>query len=254
MRGPSLEPAERPWYENKPAGRFFETSESHEDSIRHVWSAGKVRADVKSKELSDKELARKLAIGRAAAKLFDRKGYLETSLKDISSEAKASKGAIYYYFSSKHEILFFILDTYMDSLLHGLERELKGVPAGIRRVEFITRRHLSLYNNKVPEAKALLVDAPNLPAREFKAIAAKQKRYANILIDSLSDYFEGRMPAVNLKAVAYILFGMCNSVMHWHDPDGPLKLEEVTDMCLNIFLRGTTHYVGASHRRRAESA
>jgi AcrR family transcriptional regulator len=204
--------------------------------------------------LNEKELLRKDAIGRAAAKLFDRKGYLETSLKDISAEAGASKGAIYYYFSSKHEILFFILDTYMDSLLHGLEEELRTVPRGVARVEYITRRHLSLYNNRVPEAKALLVDATNLPKKDFRIIAGKQKRYAGILVDALSEYFGRRMPPVHLKAIAYILFGMCNSVMHWHDPEGPIKLEELTEMCVNIFLRGTAHYFGAGGRRRAEGA
>jgi AcrR family transcriptional regulator len=205
-------------------------------------------------ESNEKELARKHAIGRAAAKLFDRKGYLETSLKDISDEADASKGAIYYYFSSKHEILFFILDSYMDSLLLGLEDELKKMPAGIQRLEFIIRRHMSLYNNSVPEAKALLLDAPNLPAKEFRLIAAKQKQYARHVRDALAETFDGKVPAVNIKAIAYILFGMCNSVMHWHDPEGPIKLDELTDMCLNIFLRGTTQYVGANSRRTAESA
>jgi AcrR family transcriptional regulator len=209
---------------------------------------------VKKKGLSEKELARKLAIGRAAAKLFDRNGYLETSLEGIAAEAGVSKGAIYYYFSSKHQILHFILDTYMDSLLLGLEEELAGVAPGVARVEYITRRHLSLYNNRVPEAKALLIDAPNLPAREFRAIAAKQKHYARILVDALDEYFEGRLPAVSRKAVAYVLFGMCNSIMHWHDPDGPLTLAEVTDMCLNIFLRGTQHYLAGGARRRAEIA
>jgi len=206
------------------------------------------------KVLSDKELARKNAIGRAAAKLFEKKGYLETSLKDISDEAALSKGAIYYYFSSKHEILFFILDTYMDSLLDGLEEELVEVPPGTARIEFITRRHLSLYNNRVPEAKAILLDAHNLPTKEFKAVAAKQKRYARILAQALAEYFDGRMPAVNLKAIAYILFGMCNSFMHWHDPEGPIKLDELTDMCLNIFLRGTAHYMSAGSRRKAGGA
>lgn len=204
--------------------------------------------------LSDREVLRKHAIGRAAAKLFDRKGYLETSLQDISAEAGFSKGAIYYYFSSKHEILFSILDTYMDSLLDGLEEELETIPPGVARVEHITRRHLSLYNNRVPEAKALLLDASNLPAKDFAVVAAKQKRYAALLVDALGDYFGGSVPKVHLKAIAYILFGMCNSVMHWHDPDGPIKLGELTDVCLNIFLRGTAHYVGSSRRRRAESA
>ncbi len=204
--------------------------------------------------LNDKDWVKKHAIVRAAAKLFDKKGYLETSLKDIADEADASKGCIYYYFSSKHEILFFILDTYMDSLLEGLEEELKSVPPGVRRIEFITRRHLMLYNNRVPEAKALLLDAHNLTSKGFRVIATKQKRYASILANALSEYFDGKVPAVNLKAIAYILFGMCNSVMHWHDPEGPIKLDELTDMCLNIFLRGTAHYVGTRSRRRMEIA
>ena len=204
--------------------------------------------------LSAKEAMRKGAIGRAAAKLFDRKGYLETSLADISEEARLSKGAIYYYFSSKHEILFFILDSYMDSLIEGLEEELRHLAPGAARVEHITRRHLSLYNNRVPEAKALLADAPSLPAKDFRTIAAKQKRYAAFLADALDEYFGGKMPVVYLKAIAFILFGMCNSVMHWHDPEGPIKLDELTDMCLNIFLRGTAHYAGAAGRRRAEGA
>jgi AcrR family transcriptional regulator len=206
------------------------------------------------KVLNQREALRKDAIGRAAAKLFDRKGYLETSLEDISAGARLSKGAIYYYFSSKHEILFFILDTYMDSLLHGLEEELERLPPGAARIEHITRRHLSLYNNRVPEAKALLVDMPNLPSKDFGTIAAKQKRYAAFLAAALDEYFDGKMPRVYLKAIAYILFGMCNSVMHWHDPEGPIKLDELTDMCLNIFLRGTAHYAGASTHRKAGSA
>jgi AcrR family transcriptional regulator len=202
--------------------------------------------------LREKELLRKHAIGRAAAKLFDRQGYLETTLEDISGEAGVSKGAVYYYFSSKHEILFFILDSYMNSLQQGLEEELRKLPPGVARVEHITRRHLSLYNNRVPEAKALLVDASNLPRKDFRVIARKQKRYARLLVEALAGHLGGKVPPVHLKAMAYVLFGMCNSIMHWHDPEGPIKLGELTEMCLAIFLRGTDHYLGVGSRRKAE--
>lgn len=216
----------------KPAGRFF---------IKEI-SSGQDLMETIVKELNEKELARKHAIGRAAAKLFDEKGYLETSLKDISVEAKLSKGGIYYYFSNKHEILNFILDSYMDHLLEGLEEELKPIDNASSKIQFIMHRHLMLYNNKVPEAKAILLDAHNLPSEYFAAIAVKQKKYAQILADVLSEYFDGKMPMVKLKAVSYILFGMCNSIMHWHDPDGPIKLDELSDICFTIFSKGAIHY------------
>jgi AcrR family transcriptional regulator len=191
-----------------------------------------------TKEGNGKEWVKKAAIGRAAATLFDRKGYLETSLKDISEEANLSKGCIYYYFSCKHEILYFILDVYMDHLLEGLEDELKRKHDSHSRIEYIMRRHLSLYNNKIPEAKAILIDAHNLPNEYYRSIAMKQKKYSQILADVLSDYFDGEMDMNKAKAISYIVFGMCNSIMHWHDPEGPITLEELAGICFNLFTGG----------------
>ncbi len=194
------------------------------------------------KDLNEKELNRMSAIGRAAAELFDKKGYLETSLKDISTAVNLSKGCIYYYFSSKHEILYFILDVYMDHLLEGLEEELGRIHDYSSKVQFIMFRHLTLYNNKVPEAKAILLDANNLPAEYYKAIALKQKKYTQILTDVLSGFCGDGMPMYKLKAISYIFFGMCNSIMHWHNPEGPITLEELSRICYDLFLRGISCY------------
>src|SRR5512146_958684 len=181
---------------------------------------------MRRKQLTEKERARKLLIGKAAARVFDRRGYLDASLKDISDEAKLSKGGIYHYFANKHELLFFVLDTYMDSLLDGLEDELRGIPTAVERLRYIATRHLTLYNSRVPEARALLIDLHNLPAAYYKAIAAKQRAYAGVLTSVLDEYFQRRVPPFRVKAIGFILFGMCNSIMHWHDPAGPIKLGE----------------------------
>lgn len=194
------------------------------------------------KKLNDKEFNKMCIIGKAAAKLFDEKGYLETSLRDISKEAKLSKGGIYHYFANKHEILFFILDNYMDLLIGGLEEELKELTDPESKIQFIMHRHLKLYNRNVPEAKALLIESHNLPKKYFKAIAERQKQYAQITINVLSDLFGGRMPTDKLKAISYTLFGMCNSIMYWYNPEGPVTLEELSKIVCDIFLKGANCY------------
>ena len=191
-----------------------------------------------TKKGNGKEWVKKVAIGRAAAILFDKKGYLETSLKDISEAVKLSKGCIYYYFSNKHEILYFILDVYMDHLLEGLEDELKIKPDSHSKIEFIMRRHLSLYNNKIPEARAILTDANNLPYEYYRSIALKQKKYSQLLADVLLEYFDGEIQMNKAKAISYIVFGMCNSIMYWHDPEGPITLEELSGICFSLFIGG----------------
>jgi len=196
-----------------------------------------------SKKFNEKELAKVGVIVEAAANLFDKNGYLETSLKDISAAAKLSKGGIYHYFSNKHEILYFILDNYMDRLLVGLEEELNAIPDAPSKIQFAMFRHLRHYNKQVPEARALLNHAHNLPAEDFNVIATKQKKYAQIMTGVLSTLFNGRMADDKLKAISYILFGMCNSIMYWYDPEGPISLEDLSQMCYDIFMDGTTSFI-----------
>jgi len=194
------------------------------------------------KQLNGKEFNKMCVIGKAASKLFDENGYLETSLKDISVAAKISKGGIYHYFSNKHEILYFVLDNYMDLLLGGLEEELREMADNASKIQFIMFRHLKLYNRNVPEAKALLIEAHNLPSKYFKAIAEKERKYAQILIDLLSDYFDGSMQIDKLKAISFTLFGMFNSIMYWYDPKGPVTLEELSQIVYDIFMKGVGYY------------
>jgi AcrR family transcriptional regulator len=92
-------------------------------------------------------------IGRAASKLFEKKGYLETSLRNISAAAKLRKGSIYYYFSNKHEILYFVLDNYMDLQLGGLEDELKEMADSASKIQFIMFRHLNFIIKMYPMPK-----------------------------------------------------------------------------------------------------
>lgn len=53
----------------------------------------------------EKAFASKKKVLTAAATLFTQKGYESTTMQDIMTESGLSKGAIYYHFKSKQEIL-----------------------------------------------------------------------------------------------------------------------------------------------------
>jgi TetR/AcrR family acrAB operon transcriptional repressor len=52
----------------------------------------------------------------AATELFIRKGAQDTSLSDISKHLDISKGTLYYYYSSKADLLFDVTEAYMNKL------------------------------------------------------------------------------------------------------------------------------------------
>ena len=51
---------------------------------------------------------------RAAARLFQQRGYHATSMSDVAAALKLSKGGLYHHFKSKDEILFHLMDHAMD--------------------------------------------------------------------------------------------------------------------------------------------
>jgi len=51
---------------------------------------------------------------RTAARLFQQRGYHATSMNDVASALKLSKGGLYHHFQSKDEILFNLMDHAMD--------------------------------------------------------------------------------------------------------------------------------------------
>jgi AcrR family transcriptional regulator len=63
------------------------------------------------------------ALITAARTVFERSGYLDTRLIDITREAACSAGTFYTYFSSKEEILAAVLELAQEDMMHpGLPR------------------------------------------------------------------------------------------------------------------------------------
>ncbi|WP_446899205.1 TetR/AcrR family transcriptional regulator [Clostridium sp. LBM24168] len=63
-----------------------------------------------------KDLKRK-SILEAAAKVFSHKGYIDSSIKDITNEASVSVGSFYSYFNNKEEVLAQIYEEISDMSL-----------------------------------------------------------------------------------------------------------------------------------------
>lgn len=54
--------------------------------------------------------ARRRYIARSATKVLVKKGYAQTSMRDVAQACKMSAGGIYYYVGTKEDVLYLILD------------------------------------------------------------------------------------------------------------------------------------------------
>lgn len=68
--------------------------------------------------VTERGLRTRSALVTAARRVFERLGYLDTRLVDITRAAKCSTGTFYTYFSSKEEIFAAVLETAQEDMLH----------------------------------------------------------------------------------------------------------------------------------------
>lgn len=192
----------------------------------------------------EKKHKRALKIGKAAVELFNKNGYLETNMDDIAAAANMSKGGVYHYFSSKDEILHFILSNYMDLILNDLESDLNQIQDSSSKIKFIISRHIDLYTGNRAEAKTLLHEAHCLPDKYYKTIAEKERKYYRIVSDVLMEFIgdHTKVDKAHITTLTFLLFGMCNWIYSWYNPKGSISPEKLSNMILNIFLKGVHEF------------
>jgi AcrR family transcriptional regulator len=85
------------------------------------------------------------ALVAAARTVFERDGYLNARLTDITAEANTATGSFYTYFTNKEEIFAAVLEEAQEEMLHPHVREVVGDEDPIAVIEASNRAYLEAY-------------------------------------------------------------------------------------------------------------
>lgn len=110
---------------------------------------------------------RKKEIMSAASELFHQKGYLNTTTQDIIKKVGISRGLLYYHFKSKEDILYQIVEGYLQPLIKKFEKitQNKNLEPLEKVIEFINNTVISEEQAK-PEDYTLK-NAIHLPENSY---------------------------------------------------------------------------------------
>jgi TetR/AcrR family transcriptional regulator len=177
---------------------------------------------------------------RAAAGVFRRRGFAQTGMRQIAAAADLSPGNLYYYFKSKHELLYFCQD-------HSLERMMAAARAGrvgrrgpAERLRRVIRAHLACMLDELDGAAAHTeVDA--LPQALRVRIVAKRDRYERAVRQIVADGVRSRaFVRCDPRLVTRALLGALNWTARWYrpPPDGEQPPATVADAFADYLVRG----------------
>jgi AcrR family transcriptional regulator len=124
----------------------------------------------------------------AAIKVFSRMGFHKASMDDIVAEAGLSKGALYWYFKSKDEIIAGILDFIF-------VRELAGIRQLAQAEGSAEDRLMEFAQLTIAEIKGMLRLIPI--TYEFYSLAFRNKTVQKVARQYFQSYVDALVPTID---------------------------------------------------------
>jgi AcrR family transcriptional regulator len=191
-------------------------------------------------ELATRHYDEKLQeILKAAATIFADKGFHRTSVRDIARATRMSLAGLYYYFTTKEELLYLIQERCFLTLLERWEEAAKPELDPRARIRVFAENHLSFFWHNMHEMKVMAHEDESLTGEFNEKILVLKRRYVKVLMDLVAELQEGEGgPAIDLRVATFSLFGMMNWIYTWYQPKRDLSLPQLMEQMLRIYFFG----------------
>lgn len=181
------------------------------------------------------QAVRRREIVAAAARLFLDKGFQETSLREIAQAAGMGKSSLYDYFTTKDEILVFVIVEQTLLLTEQAQAIARlNLPPG-ERLKQMMARHLEFFQANKSMLTRLTAEAQRLRPESQRAIQEKRYAYQDLVAAVIQEGItQGCFRAVNPLLSARLLINSLVSVLYTTRPAGSPQamLDEVVDIIL----------------------
>lgn len=172
-----------------------------------------------------------------ALDLFSENGFKGTSIRQIAKETGMTISNIYYYFGNKEGLLYAILENATHLIVEELREVINRDMEPLERFKLLVKTHFrSLLEVHRKEAKILFLDEEDL-SRLSKTF---QVDILNIYRKELGELQSlGLVGQRSTTLLAFDIFGVLNWHLRWHNPEGPMTIEQISDEMLAFVLYGT---------------
>jgi AcrR family transcriptional regulator len=182
---------------------------------------------------------RRKDIIRKASNFFDKKGYYKTSMDDIAEAVGLGKSTLYYYFSSKEEILYLIHEEVIDSLIFSHLSRLNTRMTRAQLLQEVLIDILEQIAQSPGYVRAFFDHYRELNGDLKKQIEAKRDAYFRMIVDVVRQgEAQGEFMTNDPGLTTFAFFGMCNWAYQWYNPEGHWRPREIALHLGDVFMHG----------------
>ncbi len=165
----------------------------------------------------------------AAARVFHAKGYSATTIQDIADEVGILKGSVYYYISSKQDLLFELVQQYHDDTRSYFEAIVASDASPVDKLRELITTETTHTARNLERSTLFYTEWRSLPQDRQAVIIAERARHERAVQEWIAQAQEvgGIRREIDPKIASFAIFGMVNSVYRWFTPGGRKSAEEI---------------------------
>lgn len=177
---------------------------------------------------------------KAAAQVFADDGYEKATIRRIASKARMSIAGLYYYVTSKEELLFSIQLSTFEGLVRDLKARLDADKdaSAEKRIRIVVENHFQHFQQNLPELKVCARELEALKGDSYRQVLERRREYYLITRQAIDELASGSDDPPDSNLAALSLFGMLNWAYMWFTPRRHRDLEKLETQLGNIFING----------------
>lgn len=197
-------------------------------------TSGSPRSRSKEDSAATREQHRKKRRNRevvdAAAKVFHVRGYADASVQDVADELGILKGSLYYYISTKEDLLFWLLEEVHEDVqrILGEVEALEGL-APLARLHEYVRRQVGYNVSNLEKISVYYHDVEQLGDEHRRDIKARRKAHERFVTGLIREaQTRGEIdPGSDPRVLANCVFAVVIWCYRWYKSGGAVARDEL---------------------------
>jgi len=158
-------------------------------------------------------------------------------MRAIAAEARVQPAAIYHHYASKEEILVSLQDDFMERLTERVVEALERHQRPALRLAAAVREHVVFHGHHTRAAFVTDSEIRALTEAPRAALIAKRDEYQRMFSGMIRDGIrDGSLHTPDVHVATYAILLQCTGVALWFDPAGPLSIEEVAELHVELVM------------------
>ncbi|HTV95621.1 MAG TPA: TetR/AcrR family transcriptional regulator [Steroidobacteraceae bacterium] len=205
------------------------------------WDRERVRSDKRE------------AVLRAAAQVFNERGFSASTLDEVAERLNITKPTLYYYVSSKDQILYECVRMGLTMLQEAIQEAGASGGSALDKLVVAMRKYAQIVTMDFGRCLIRVGEDPLPPdsQRRLRRIKAGiDQEFRELIRQGLED---GSIKTCDPKMAAFTLAGALSWIGRWYRPGGALTPSEIADQCVELLVNGLCARTGVQGRQRARS-